>query len=412
MIKKLSSVVSVLTLSIFIPIIPAEAAAIRDNYQNKSSDLSICELRETKNIDEYGSRKGFPMKGALPTTGEINILIVPIDFSNAPGVGDPKKMFTDDVTKIDEWSTYFSRGKLTYKTTLVSNTWIRAPKGAEWYTLAGQKGGKTQLQAPSAGIQELINEVDKVYEFKKADFIWFVFPYSAEKNYGTFIYTGVTERLKINTSEGEFFISAYGEQGGSVVSFDRNDIWDILVHELLHFQGFIGHGPENGSGLGIMQNQSGNSKAVTSWEAFMAGWFGKDQMICLEKAKIANPLIISMGSIDKFDKNPISVIVKLSDEEAIIVEKRSNGKFTDFNKDYKFTYFPQRNKFAQKNTYTAYYVNVNKPVYRDDSDPNSYSKNFWYYLREKNNIALGKSVSSNGIKIEILNTNQIKISLS
>ena len=410
--KKLSSIVSVLTLSMFIQIIPAEAAAIKDNYQNKSSELSICELKETKNIDEFGSRKGFPIKGALPTSGEINILIVPIDFSNAPGVGDPNKMFSDDIKKINEWSTYFSRGKLTYKSTLVSNTWIRAPKGAEWYTLAGQKGGKTQMQAPSAGIQELINEVDKVYEFKKVDFIWFVFPYSAEKNYGTFIYTGVTERLKINTSKGEFFISAYGEQGGSVVSFDRNDIWDILVHELLHFQGFIGHGPENGSGLGIMQNQSGNSKAVTSWEAFMAGWFGKDQMICLEKAKITNPLIISMGSIDKFDKNPISVIVKLSDEEAIIVEKRSNGKFTDFNKDYKFTYFPQRKKFANKNTYTAYYVNVNNPVYRDDSDPNSYSKNFWYYLREKNNIALGKSVSSNGIKIEILNTNQIKISLS
>jgi hypothetical protein len=339
-------------------------------------------------------------------------LIIPIDFINAPGVGDPNKMFPDDIKKINEWSTYFSRGKLTYKTTLASNTWIRAPRGAEWYTIAGQKGGKTQMQSPSAGIQELINEVDKVYEFKKVDFIWFVFPYSAEKNYGTFIYTGVTERLKINTSEGEFLISAYGEQGGSVVSFERNDIWDILIHELLHFQGFIGHGPENGSGLGIMQNQSGNSKAVSSWEGFMAGWFGKDQVICFEKAKIKNSLIISMGSIDKFDKNPVSVIVKLSDEEVIIVEKRSNGKFTDFNKDYKFTNFPQRKKFANKNTYTAYYVNVNNAVYRDDSDPNSYLKNFWYYLREKNNVALAKSVSSNGVKIEILNTNQIKISLS
>ena len=164
--KKLSSVVSVLTLSMFIQMIPAEAATIRDNYQNKSSDLSICELRETKSIDEYGSRKGFPMKGALPTTGEINILIVPIDFSNAPGVGDPNKMFSDDIKKINEWSTYFSRGKLAYKTTLVSNTWIRAPKGAEWYTIAGQKGGKTQMQAPSAGIQELINEVDKAISIR------------------------------------------------------------------------------------------------------------------------------------------------------------------------------------------------------------------------------------------------------
>jgi hypothetical protein len=148
-------------------------------------------------------------------------------------------MFADDAKIIDEWSTYISRGKLTYKTTLASKSWIRAPRGAEWYTIAGQKGGKSQLQTPSEGLQELITATNKVFKFKKTDFVWFVFPYAAEKKFGSFIYTGVTERAKVSTNEGEQLISAYGEQGGSVISYDRSIIWDILIHEILHFQAIM-----------------------------------------------------------------------------------------------------------------------------------------------------------------------------
>jgi len=409
--NKLIAFLSILGLSLSISLVPANSAVLADNYRNKLSALETCQLKETQNINEYGSRKGFPIKGALPSTGELNILIVPIDFSNAPGVGNPGVMFEDDVKIIDEWSTYFSRGKLTYKTTLASKSWIRAPRGAEWYTIAGQKGGKAQLQTPTEGLQELISVTNKVYEFNKVDFVYFVFPYSAEKNFGTFIYTYVTEKAKIKTEQGDKFISAYGELGGTFISVDRTTIWDHLIHELLHFQGFIGHGPENGSGLGIMQGQWGNSKAVTTWEAFMAGWFGAEEVLCFEKSNLSNPLNITLGSIDKFDKNPVSVIIKLNDEEGLIIEKRSNGKYTNFSKSYKYSYFPGRASFANKNRFTAYYLNVNKPPYRDDSDPNSYKKNFWYYLREKNNIALSKSVSEKGVKIDILNSDQIKISL-
>jgi hypothetical protein len=120
--RKLRTLVSLTLLLIFIPQIPATSAIQTDNYQDKLSNLDSCQLKETQNINEYGSRKGFPIKGALPSTGELNILIVPIDFSNATGVGNPGAMFADDVKIIDDWSTYFSRGKLTYKTTLDTKT--------------------------------------------------------------------------------------------------------------------------------------------------------------------------------------------------------------------------------------------------------------------------------------------------
>lgn len=411
MIKRIFSIFSISLLILISGTFNTNAASQVDNYQDKLTSIEKCQLVQTSNLNDTNSKKGFPLKSTLPSTGELNILIVPIDFQNAPGVGNPGKIFADDLKIIDDWSQYFSRGKLTYKTTLASNSWIRAPKGAEWYTIEGQKGGKSQLQSPLDGLQELITATDKVYKFKKTDFVWFVFPYEAEKKFGTFIYT-FAEKVKVKTDEGDQLISAYGEQGGSVVSFDRTTIWDILIHELLHFQGFMGHGPENGSGLGIMQNQSGNSKAVSSWEAFLAGWFGENEILCIEKSNLTSPVYITLGSIDKFDKSPVSTIVKLNDEEAIVIEKRSNGKYTDFSKNFKFCNFPNRSSFSKKNTFTAYYINVNKPYFRDDKDPNSYKKNYWYYLREKNNIALSKSVIEKGIKIDILNANQIKVSLS
>lgn len=386
--------------------------AISDNYQSKQLVLDECKLLETKNTQDNSSGKGFPIRGALPSIGEINIAIIPIDFNNAPGVGVPGEMFKDDLLKIREWSEFYSKGNLKYFPKLVSNSWLRAPKGADWYTRIGEKGAKSELQSQQIALQELITTADKVFDFTNTDFVYFAFPELAEKNFGTSVYTGAAkgQRVAISTNEGNINISAYGEMGGAYLSYDRSQIWEHLIHELLHFQGIIGHGPLNGSSLGIMQNQWGSSQSLSAWESFMAGWFGAKDIICLDKKSISSTLYISLGSIDKMDSSPIAILIKLSEEEAIVVEKRSDGKFTNFSKSTNFVYFPEIDDFKGKSTFTAYYLNVNSPVYRDDSDPSSEFRNFWFYLRENGKIAITNSITEKGVRFKIRSTNQIEIS--
>lgn len=360
------------------------------------SDLETCRIKETGNTTGAGA-KGFPIRNVLPLKGKVKIAIVPIDFANAAGDGKPNYMYEDDLKKIEDWATYFSRGKMQYVPHLVSNDWVRAPKGAEWYTCAPcGKGAKVELQPQSVALQELITLVDPLFDFTDTKFVYFVFPTEAEKKFGTALYF---HEQTVQTAEGQQKISVYGEMGGAFLnSVRKHDIWEHLIHEILHFQGFIGHGPINGSNLGILSNQWGSSQAITSWEAFLAGWFAEDEILCFEKEKIRESFLVSLDSVDSFGDKKESVIVKLSNEEVLIIEKRTDGPFSNFKMGGSMQ--DPSNQFLNLNDYTAYVVNVNKEYYRDDRNPRlTENKNFWRYLREDGSIAIKTSVTYSGIQI-------------
>ena len=107
-----------------------------------------------------------------------------------------------------------------------------------------------------------------------------------------------------------------------------------------------------------------------------------------------------MSAIDLMGHKPISTMIRLSDEEVIVIEKRQNGKYSNFD---------QSRHFPKMNNFTAYYVNVNTEQYRNDADPDAESKNFWRMLREDGNVPITKSVSFQGVTIEVTAENQVKI---
>jgi len=379
-----------------------------DNYQTSLLGLEQCRLRETQNFSGAGP-KGFPTRSiaGLPQTGNLKIAIIPVDFANAPGPGVPGDTYAKDLTEIVDWGKFFSRSKLNSQPELVSKTWVRAPKGAEWYVCVEcQKGAKSERQPQRVALQELISLVDPSYNFAGVKFVYFIFPLQAEREFGTSLYF---HRIDIQTAEGSQTVAVYGEMGGfdnptqpANPAFNRLKIWDHLVHEILHFQGFIGHGPINGSDLNIMTQQWGASKAVTSWEGFIAGWYGENDVLCIDKAKIVNPIYITMSSIDQMGDKPISTMMRLSSEEVIVIEKRQNGRYSNFDQS---RWFPRMNNF------TAYYVNVNKVQYRNDADPDSESKNFWQTIREDGKVPISKLVSFKGVTIEVVGENQVKLSI-
>jgi hypothetical protein len=383
---------------------PTSDVAFKDNYQNFISDLESCRLKETGNLTGAGP-KGFPMRSKVPHQGEVKIAIIPIDFPNAPGIGNPKEMYRDDIQTMKEWSQFFSSGKMIYKPELVSNEWLRAPKGAEWYVCVEcQKGATSAKQSMDIAFNELIALADKNYDFSNTKFVYFAFPLAAESKYGTSMYF---HRISMTTNEGEFIVSVYGEMGGSTDTYgrDRAQIWNHVIHELLHFQGFIGHGPFFGQG--IMSDEFGPSQAVTSWEAFLADWFAENQIACLEKSRIKEPIFITMDSLDTLGVKPISSMIKLNDEELIVIERRGNGKYSDFSKADNW-----EGIFLNLDHFTAYRVNVNDVYGRVDwRDLESKNPNFWKYIREGREIKISNSVLYQGVKIEVLNKNQIKISV-
>ena len=110
---------------------PSSQLMYEDNWRGLEQPLSTFQLQETQNITGAGAT-GFPARQSIPSTGNIKIAVIPVDFSNAVGSGDPQALFRDDVNQMVSWAQYFSRGKLRYEVDLSATSWIRAPKGADW----------------------------------------------------------------------------------------------------------------------------------------------------------------------------------------------------------------------------------------------------------------------------------------
>ena len=377
-----------------------KAAAIVDNSAAKAQPLDTCRLNETRNSTGAGA-KGFPARQGVPSTGKVKVAIIPVDFADAVGSGNPETLFSDDVEKIKQWGTFFSRGKLTYEVEFKAKAWVRAPKGAEWYTcMECYKGAKEQKQPQDIGIQELVTAADADYNFADVKIIYFILPEEAELKFGTAVYG---HNRKLMTAEGPISASVYGEMGGGSYRSDRSSIWEHAIHEFLHFQGFIGHGPENGTSFYISTNQWGEYKAVTAWESFLNGWFGEDEVLCLDKSSLTGETTIEMSSIDDFGPRKEAVMIRLDAEQLLVIELRTRGPFHESCRNCRQTMEPG---------FTAYRLNVNAAQFRDDMDPNSDLKNWWSYVREQGSPVIKTSVEYGGVKVTKVSDKVIKLSLN
>ena len=379
---------------------PISKPAKTDNWAQLAQPLDVCRLKETKN--QYGGgAKGFPSRPWNSSTGTVKIAIIPVDFSNAKGPGSPAATYRDDIRQMKKWAKFFSRGKMTYDIEFNAPKWIRAPKGAEWYTCNQCKGAKRELQPKATAAQQIISAADKDYDFSGVEMVYFIFPAEAEEKWGTTLY-GRNEPYK--TDEGTIIASVYGEMGGVVgAKPDRNTIWDHAVHELLHYQGFVGHGPSNHTGHFVSVDAWGPSKAITSWEGFLNGWFGENEVLCLDKDKLSKEVVVTMGSIDTFGPRKESVMIRLNEEEIIVIERREPGPFTRIDSS---------GTHGLRAGFTAYRVNVNGEHYRDDTDRNSDARNFWSFLGSRTEPTINVSVEFKGVKITPVNRTRVMISVS
>ena len=69
-----------------------------------------------------------------------------------------------------------------------------------------------------------------------------------------------------------------------------------------------------------------------------------------------------MSSVDTFGPRKESVMIRLNEEELIVVERRERGPFTNID---------SIGTAGLRDGFTAYRVNVNADKYRDDSDTKS-----------------------------------------
>lgn len=350
-------------LSVFALAAPVQAVAY------KSSPLDECKLQETQNI-AGASSKGFPSRTrGVPNQGTVKMVIVPYDYLGNEGTKEELDYYFKNLEKnLETWSRYWSKGKMVYEVVIYPGNWIRVNSPVQ-----------------SQDVNLLAQAADPFVDFSETAFFFPFFP--PTKEIDKYAFYG---EKTINTQEGNLKVFSF------VYNNKLPNVWAWVAHEALHPQGFIGHGPANGSPLGLLMNQDSMvNSGITSWESFVHGWWGEQEILCLDASKISKSLTISLGIMDKLSSGFEAAVIKLSHEEAIVVERRGPGPFSKL-----------------KDSLTAYKLNVNKPVARCDECQDFDRNNWWQYLKEKDNdLYVQKSVTDGPVTITNLGKGKVRISV-
>jgi hypothetical protein len=297
-------------------------------------DVESCKLLDARGNKQQPNNVGFPLQeDIIPVTGNLNVIVIPVDFSDRPGGQLPSEYLIDQTNKMNEWYKFFSgnRVNLSFQ---IGKEWVRAPKADSEYvvpkSVANSAGVAVDIQFKMA--QDIITASKNQFDFKKSSILFFYTPTIKSVDYDM-----GGRGVNLSTPDGSKNFFFWG--GGAYHFDDRNvkaslkkeKMWAFWIHEMLHSQGLALHSPANGSSTGLHADQYGTSLAIDSWELFRLGWIENPNVACLDKSLGINNKLI-LRPIELGSKIARFAVVKLNSYEALVIESR---RPTGYSKEWK-----------------------------------------------------------------------------
>lgn len=297
-------------------------------------DVESCKLLDARGNKQQPNNVGFPLQeDIIPVTGNLNVIVIPVDFSDRPGGQLPSEYLIDQTNKMNEWYKFFSgnRVNLSFQ---IGKEWVRAPKADSEYvvpkSVANSAGVAVDIQFKMA--QDIITASKNQFDFKKSSILFFYTPTIKSVDYDM-----GGRGVNLSTPDGSKNFFFWG--GGAYHFDDRNvkaslkkeKMWAFWIHEMLHSQGLALHSPANGSSTGLHADQYGTSLAIDSWELFRLGWIANPNVACLDKSLGINNKLI-LRPIELGSKIARFAVVKLNSYEALVIESR---RPTGYSKEWK-----------------------------------------------------------------------------
>lgn len=385
---------------------------------------SACKLRQ-RSRQGHHDVFGFPIQTMISHLDTIDVAVVAVDFEDYPGDPALIDILAEDLPLMTPWSDFYSGGAMTYQVHFPAQ-WVRAPKTAEWYRSRdgevsdGYQGSDQRilprLQSQEQSVNQLIAASDELIDWSIIDVVIFIFPVdSIEEQTHLYMHMGSFQ----SPSKGNVRFPVWGENFYELTSFTPSiTYWDWSVHEILHWQGLVGHGPLNHSDYSIMTNQYASSAGLHAWEAFLLGWWDDSDFVCIDYNKLEEPLIFEFDSIDQLGSKPgnKSLMIPLNNSEILVMEYRTKGEWSSLDNVFEGI--------------LIYYIDVNGRFVRCDrcDQLEIEQENFWRLLRNTRIMPCqqgfvphcgypsvvhksGDRLTFGNFEFEILSPNQISISV-
>jgi len=289
------------------------AELLRLNPQSPEP-LSNCRLTDGRSFKAAGEWQAItypatPSHG-FTNAGVIDVAVVFVDFPDVVGGSSELSELIAEIKKSAEWYSWFSQGNVKYNLR-IADRWVRAPKSSEYYYWLHPGKPGMQLQSDLDITATYRSLAGSVVDTSGVTTVWAVLPKAI---------TAIDEGFAYRGYPGVFSI-------GSDSYRARTPIWQHFVHETLHSHGALGHSPKNAQ-IGLFWNTGSAGATLNSWDAMTLGWMKQENVYCVGADRMAAQLM-TLVPIEREQAGLRSVIVKLSEYEALVVESHRKDKWSE-----------------------------------------------------------------------------------
>jgi M6 family metalloprotease-like protein len=375
-----------------------------------SANIETCKIVEkNKNRISVGPSMlptGFPRHSIAQKTGTVKWALIPLDFSDLNGEANFRSRVDEQMKLTSEWFDTVSEGK--YKVEwVVADKWVRLPGKTSDYAISQSVNLNDAANGPKL-FKDAMVAADPSFNFTGVQTVNFILPkgqsFILETSQG-FPWDEAVKNLV--TNEGS--VSSFAIPGKFMDQPGRQ-YWSYFVHEFGHAMAIPHVGssrePNPFLGLDIMGNQDGESKELSGWLRFVAGWLDDEKVYCQELSTLKNT-DVTLVPLSGSGTGVKMVVVPISETKAVVIESRRETKFSCM--------MPSKRNGVLVYTYDATLMhgeNFLKPVTPLDRAI-EYSSNCPVVGYPNPILYKGQKISVEGITIEVidsLNYDKIKIS--
>jgi M6 family metalloprotease-like protein len=297
-----------------------------------SANIELCKIKEdNSNRRRFDNSlpSGFPAS-TFPfatKTGTVKWALIPLDFPDLAGEANFRSRVDEQMKLTSEWFDTVSEGKFKVEW-VVLDKWVRIPNPTSEYTI----DRSDNLERVPNAIKlwnNAMTESDKVFDFTGIQTVNFILPkgqdFVQEALQG---FPWQPEVKAVVTNEGS--VSSFSIAGRFFDKLNRK-YWSYWVHEFGHAMALphIGNSrdPNSFLGLDIMANQDGESRELSGWMRFVAGWLDDEKVYCQELSTLKNT-DITLVPLSGSGNGVKMVVVPISATKAVVIESRRETKFS------------------------------------------------------------------------------------
>lgn len=287
--------------------------------------IEVCKL---KNIHTgVGNGRGFPTsKGRLPTSGKIKGIVIFVEFEDIRGGNDTQKRFYEYTTQFIAFYKAQSYGKLSIEMDYFPS-YLAINKVSSTYGMQTHNGGNAWIY-----IRDALDVADPFVDFSEYDFVVAIPPVNSKNIvYGPAFPLGPGDnQLKTD----EKVIKNATVAGTDSMANPKASFWWIS-HEVGHLFGLEHQYTwENVTyssllrGIWDLMDTGDMAPEFLSWHRFVLGWLDSTNINCINRdSRQGSESIHFISPVEGQDSLNKSVVIRLNDHEAIVLEVRRNLGF-------------------------------------------------------------------------------------